>query len=278
METVANIFLKSDTSFEINEISQIPLVLDNNNYSYYLTLYSFSFLNSSPNVYDHLNFDYTITITDGLLPPTETETTYHKDITPGIYDSDDLINLLNSYFLQTIGGVDYYPIRFVINPITEKTEIHFDQTAATTLNITNIKIIMNPNSILNNELFRFDTTTDLNFNSGNTYYQSVQSFRVSTYNNVLLTSSSIPGLVSLYGNDDGITTSSALYVVSSVASPYSMIEYVALQPIDFPINNVGSLSNFQFKLIDENNNNLRLLPGGTPDFSVKLGIKRKRRV
>ena len=277
METVANIFLKSDTGFEINELSQIPLVLDNNNYSYFLTLYSFSFLNSSPNVYDHLNLDYTITTTDGLVPPTETETTYHKDITPGIYDSDDLINLLNSYFLQTVNGTDYYPIKFVINPITEKTEIHFDQTAANALNVVNVKIIMNSNSILNNELFRFNTTTDLNFNSTNTYYQSTQSFRISTYNNVLLTSSSIPGLVSLYGNDSGITTSSALYVVSSVASPYSMIEYVALQPIDFPINNVGNLSNFQFKLIDENNNDLKLLPGGTPDFSIKLAIKRRRR-
>jgi hypothetical protein len=277
METVANIFLKSDTAFEVNEISQIPLVLDNNNYSYFLTLYSFSFLNSSPNVYDHLSFDYVITTTNGLVPPTLTDTTYHKDITAGIYDSDDLINLLNSYFLQTVNNVDYYPIRFIINPITEKTEIHFDQAAANTLNITNIKIIMNSNSILNNELFRFNTTTDLNFNSTNTYYQSSQSFRVSTYNNVLLTSSSIPGLVSLYGNDNGITTSSALYVVSSVASPYSMIEYVALQPIDFPINNVSSLSNFQFKLIDENNQDLKLLEGGSPDFSIKLAIKRRRR-
>lgn len=277
METVANIFLKSDTAFEINELSQIPLVLDNNNYSYFLTLYSFSFLNSSPNVYDHLSFDYTITTTDGQTPPTTTDITYHKDITPGIYDSDDLINLLNSYFLQTITGIDYYPIKFVINPITEKTEIFFDSNAANTLNITNVKIIMNSNSILNNELFRFNTNTDLNFNTSNTYYQSTQSFRISTYNNVLLTSSSIPGLVSLYGNDDGITTSSALYVVSSVASPYSMIEYVALQPIDFPINNVSNLSNFQFKLIDENNNDLKLLPGGTPDFSIKLAIKRRKR-
>lgn len=277
METVANIFLKSDVAFEINEISQIPLVLDNNNYSYFLTLYSFSFLNSSPNIYDHLSFDYTITTTDGLIPPTTTDTTYHKDITPGIYDSDDIISLLNSYFLQTVGSVEYYPIKFVINPITEKTEIHFDQNAANTLNITNVKIIMNNDSILNNELFRFDTNTDLNFNTTNTYYQSNNSFRISTYNNVLLTSSSIPGLVSLYGNDDGITTSSALYVVSSVASPYSMIEYVALQPIDFPINNVSNLSNFQFKLIDENNNDLKLLPGGTPDFSIKLAIKRRRR-
>ena len=83
--------------------------------------------------------------------------------------------------------------------------------------------------------------------------------------------------MSLYGNDNGITTSSALYVVSSVASPYSMIEYVALQPIDFPINNVSSLSNFQFKLIDENNQDLKLLEGGTPDFSIKLAIKRRRR-
>lgn len=271
METVANIFLKSDVAFEINELSQVPLVLDNNNYSYFLSLYSFSFLNSSPNIYDHLNFDYSIT-------KNGTTTTYHKDITPGIYDSDDLINLLNSYFTEQIGGTSYQPISFVINPITEKTEIHWDNTAATTLQITDITIIMNTNSILNNELFRFNTTTNLTFDSSHTYYQSVQSFRISTYNNVLLTSSSIPGLVSLYGNDDGISTSSALYVVSSVASPYSMIEYVALQPIDFPINNVSNLSNFQFRLIDENNEPLKLLEGGSPDFSIKLAIKRRRKM
>lgn len=278
METVANVFVKSDTGFEINEISQVPLVLDNNNYSYYLTLYSFSFLNCSPNIYDHLSFDYKITTEDTSTPPVETTLTYHKDITAGIYDSDDIIDLLNSYFLTTIGAVDYQPLKFVINPITERTEIHYNATDASTLHIKKIEIVMNQDSILNNDLFRFNTNTDLNFNSTDTYYQSTLAFRISTYNNVILTSSSIPGLVSLYGNDDGISTSSALYVVSSVASPYSMIEYVALQPVDFPINNVFNLSNFQFKLMDENNNDLKLLPGGTPDFSVKLAIKRKRRI
>jgi hypothetical protein len=84
-------------------------------------------------------------------------------------------------------------------------------------------------------------------------------------------------LVSLYGNDQGVTSSAALYVISSVADPYTMIEYVALQPVEFPINNVSNLTNFQFKLKDENNNDLRLLPGGTPDFSVKLAIKRHKK-
>lgn len=269
METVANVFLKSDTNFEINEVSQVPIILDAINYNYYLSLYSFSFLNCSPNVYDHLSFDYKITVSG-------VSTTYHKDITAGIYDTDDLINLLNSYFLQTIGAVDYQPLNFIINPITERTEIFFNTTDATTLNIDSIEIINSSNLILNNDLFRFDLTSNLLFDQNTTYYQSTKAFRIQTYNNVLLTSSSIPGLVSLYGNDDGVSTSSALYVISSVADPYSMIEYVALQPLDFPINNVPSITNFQFKLIDENNNSLKLLDGGTPDFSVKIAIKRKR--
>lgn len=274
METVANIFLKSDSAFEFNEISQVPIVLDNNSYNYYLCLYSFSFLNCSPNVYDHLKFDYKITTeVEGV----ETIQAYSKDITPGIYDTDDLIDLLNSYFRTTIGITDYYPLKFVINPITERTELFYSTTDATTLNITKIEIIMNTNSILNNELFRFDTNTNISFDSSHTYYQSSKSFRISTYNNVILTSSSIPGLVSLYGNENGITSSAALYVISSVADPYSMIEYVALQPIEFPINNVSSLTNFQFKLKDENNNDLRLLEGATPDFSVKLAIKRHKK-
>lgn len=274
METVANIFVKSDTGFEINEISQVPLVLDNNNYRYFLSLYSFSFLNCSPNIYDHLSFDYKITTADESEPPAESTVSYHKDITAGIYDTEDIIALLNSFFLTTIGAVDYQPLKFIVNPITERTEIHFDSTAAATLRITNIEIVMNSDSILNNDLFRFNSNTNMNFNDNYTYFQSSVAFRISTYNNVILTSSSIPGLVSLYGNDDGISTSSALYVVSSVASPYSMIEYVSLQPLDFPINNVFNLTNFQFKLLDENNNDLKLLPGGTPDFSVKLAIKR----
>ena len=274
METVANIFLKSDTAFEFNEISQVPIVLDNNNYRYYLCLYSFSFLNCSPNIYDHLKFDYSITYeVEGV----ETTQTFSKDITPGIYDTNDIIDLLNSYFKTTIGAVDYYPLKFVINPITERTEIYYSTTDATTLNVTSITITMNNNSILNNDLFRFNLTSNLTFDSNNTYYQSTQAFRISTYNNVILTSSSIPGLVSLYGNDSGVTSSSALYVISSVADPYSMIEYVALQPIEFPINNVSSLTNFQFKLKDENNNDLKLLDGATPDFSVKLAIKRHKK-
>jgi hypothetical protein len=93
----------------------------------------------------------------------------------------------------------------------------------------------------------------------------------------MLSSSSIPGLVSLYGNDNGITTSSALYVISSVASPYSLIEYVAIQPVDFPIENVPNITNYQFKLYDENFNDLKLLPNSTPDFSVKLAIKRSKK-
>lgn len=269
METVANVFLKSDTGFEINEISQVPIVLDANNYNYYLSLYSFSFLNCSPNIYDHLSFDYKITVS-GIT------STYHKDITAGIYDTTDIINLLNSYFLQTVTGVDYQPLSFVINPITERTEIFYNTTDATTLNIDSIEIINSSNLILNNDLFRFDLTNNLLFDSNNQYYQSSKAFRIQTYNNVLLTSSSIPGLVSLYGDDNGVSTSSALYVISSVADPYSMVEYVALQPLDFPINNVPSITNFQFKLIDENNNSLKLLEGGTPDFSVKIAIKRKR--
>ena len=177
METVANIFLKSDTAFEFNEISQVPLVLDNNNYNYYLCLYSFSFLNCSPNVYDHLKFEYKITDTNNIT------TTYSKDVQAGIYDASDIINLLNSYFLTTIGAVDYYPLKFVINPVTERTEIHYSTADASTLNISQIEIIMNNDSLLNNELFRFDRNTNIIFNSSYTYYQSDKSFRISTYNN-----------------------------------------------------------------------------------------------
>ena len=61
METVANIFLKSDSGFEINEISQVPIVFNQYSYQYYLSLLSFSFLNCSPNIYEE-NYIYTITM------------------------------------------------------------------------------------------------------------------------------------------------------------------------------------------------------------------------
>lgn len=274
METVANIFLKSDSGFEINEISQVPIVFNQNVYQYYLSLLSFSFLNCSPNIYENNYLKYTITY---LNDTTETIT---KTISPGLYNTDDLINLLNSYF--NISDTDTPPkqhqvLTFSINPFDEFVEIKFSHEEANYVNIKEILIDNTPkNSLLSNDLFRFSAQT-INFTYDNEMFESDKAFRISTYNNVMLSSASIPGLVSLYGDDDGITTSSALYVISSVAEPYSLIEYTAIQPVDFPLDNIPSLSNFQFKLYDENNNDLKLLPNATPDFSVKFAIKRKKR-
>ena len=273
METIANIFLKSDTSFEINEISQVPITFDNANYRYYLTLLSFSFLNCSPNI------DTTTTFTFITVDNNNNQTTYNKTVSPGLYDTNDLISLLNSYFLfdytdPDTGTVSQKQIlEFSINPFDEMTEIKMNLDMCSFFNIESIIIPVTQGSLLNNDLFRFDIQ-NITLLDGNTFYKNNVAFRITTYNNVMLSSSSIPGLVSLYGNDDGVTTSSALYVISSTADPYTLIEYVAIQPIDFPIENVPSLSNYQFKLYDENLNDLKLLPNGTPDFSVKLAIKR----
>lgn len=273
METIANIFLKSDTSFEINEISQVPITFDNANYRYYLTLLSFSFLNCSPNIDTQTTFNF-ITVDNN-----DVQTTYNKIISPGLYDTNDLISLLNSYFLfdytdPDTGTVSQKQIlEFSINPFDEMTEIKMNLDMCSFFNITSIIIPVTQGSLLNNDLFRF-SIQNITLLNGNTFYKNNVAFRITTYNNVMLSSSSIPGLVSLYGNDDGVTTSSALYVISSTADPYTLIEYVAIQPIDFPIENVPSLSNYQFKLYDENLNDLKLLPNGTPDFSVKLAIKR----
>lgn len=272
METVSNIFLKSDTSFEINEISQVPIIFNNNVYDYYISLLSFSFLNCSPNITDDQEVNFTITFTDNE------QQTYQNIVLNGVYDTDDLINLLNSYFTrQDSDNFTHNYLTFTIDPFTEKTQISFNTSEATLVNVKAVELIMNNKSLLNNDLFRFEETTNLSFNQSNTSYTSNKAFRITTYNNVILTSSSIPGLVSLYGDDNGITTSSALYVISSVAEPYTMIEYTAIQPVDFPIGAVSNLTNYQFKLTDENGNDLKLLPNGTPDFSVKLAIKRKKK-
>lgn len=274
METIANIFLKSDKSFEINEISQVPIVFNYNVYQYYLSLLSFSFLNCSPNIPEYQYLNYVITHTD------DTTETYNQQIKPGLYDTTDLINLLNSYF--NISDTQTPPkqhqvLNFSINTFDEHTEITFSTTEATAVNIKSITINNNiEHSILNNDLFRITENT-LSFDNSYLLYISPNAFRISTYNNVILSSSSIPGLVSLYGDDSGITTSSALYVIPSVADPYSMIEYTAIQPVDFPLDNIPNLTNYQFKLYDENNNDLKLLPNATPDFSVKLAIKRIRK-
>lgn len=280
METVANIFLKSDKSFEINEISQVPIVFNHQQYQYYLSLLSFSFLNCSPNIYENNYLKYTITYSEGHDPESETIT---KTITPGVYDTDDIIGLLNTYFIFNYTDPDTQTttqkevLIFSVNPLTEMIDINFNETNANLLNIVSISIDNTINkSLLSNELFRISQQTIL-LNAYNSSFTSDKSFRITTYNNVYLSSSSIPGLVSLYGNDDGITTSSALYVISSIADPFTMIEYTAIQPVDFPIDNIPELSNYQFKLYDENNKDLKLLPNGTPDFSVKLAIKRIKR-
>ena len=272
METVANIFLKSDSGFEINEISQVPIVFNHNVYRYYLSLLSFSFLNCSPNIYTNQYLKYTITYTLGHDPATETIT---KTIKPGLYNTQDIINLLNSYFeFKDDENKTHQVLTFSINPFDEMTEISFSHDEANASSILSISIDNTvTDSILSDDLFRIKQDT-INFDYSTEFFNSGVAFRIQTYNNIILSSSSIPGLVSLYGDDDGITTSSALYVISSVAEPYTMIEYTAIQPVDFPMDKVPSLTNFQFKLTDENNNDLKLLENSTPDFSVKLAIKR----
>ena len=292
METVCNVFLKSDKSFEINEISQVPLVFDVNHYNYYLSLLSFSYLNCSPNITTNQTFTYKILQTpfptEQEPDPQPVETTYTKTIEAGLYDTSDILDLLNSYFelklMDTAAGVEHtgQPITFAINPFTEYTEIQYSQTEADKVRVSRIIIEVTSGSILNNDLFRIPVQ-NITFTQGNPQFKSTQAFRISTYNNVMLTSSSF-GITSLYGNESssdtgsgvkGLTTSSAMYVISSVASPYTMVDYTAIIPIDFLLQG-PTLTNFQFKLVDENNNDLILLPNSTPDFSVKLAIKRSR--
>lgn len=289
METVANIFLKSDTGFEINEISQVPIVFNYNQYNYYLSLLNFSFLNCSPNIYNpnksaldehEYYMNYKLTINGNVE-------TRENLIPAGLYDTDDIINLINSYFEFTynnpndpndpLNGTKHQVVSFRIDKFTEKVVITYDAAEANVMDITKIEIItsdLKPN-VLTNSLFRFTAAELPTFTGPNDIVvNSSKAFRISTYNNVMLTSSSIPGLTSLKGDDSGITTSSALYVISSVADPYTMIDYTAIQPIDFSLQNIPSLNNFQFKLVDENNNDLLLLPNATPDFSIKFAIKR----
>ena len=290
METVCNVFLKSDLSFEINEISQVPLVLNLNQYNYYLSLLSFSFLNCSPNITTNQTFTFkylqTPYPTEEDLTPDPIEYTVEKTIEAGLYDTQDLIDLLNSYFNFTLTnpstGTDStgQVVTFAINPFTEYFEIEYNQTEADKVRISRVTIDVTSGSLLNNDLFRIPVQT-ITLVQGNPHWKSSQAFRISTYNNVMLTSSSF-GITSLYGNETtadtgsgvkGLTTSSAMYVISSVASPYTMIDYTAIIPIDFLLT-TPTLTNFQFKLVDENNNDLILLPNSTPDFSVKLAIKR----
>lgn len=290
METVCNVFLKSDLSFEINEISQVPLVLNLNQYNYYLSLLSFSFLNCSPNITTNQTFTFkylqTPYPTEEVPTPDPVEYTVEKTIEAGLYDTQDLIDLLNSYFNFTLTnpstGTDStgQVVTFAINPFTEYFEIEYNQTEADKVRISRVTIDVTSGSLLNNDLFRIPVQT-ITLVQGNPHWKSTQAFRISTYNNVMLTSSSF-GITSLYGNETtadtgsgvkGLTTSSAMYVISSVASPYTMIDYTAIIPIDFLLT-TPTLTNFQFKLVDENNNDLILLPNSTPDFSVKLAIKR----
>lgn len=290
METVCNVFLKSDLSFEINEISQVPLVLNLNQYNYYLSLLSFSFLNCSPNITSNQTFTFkylqTPYPTEEVPTPDPVEYTVEKTIEAGLYDTQDLIDLLNSYFNFTLTnpstGTDStgQAVTFAINPFTEYLEIDFNPTEAAKVRISRVTIDVTSGSLLNNDLFRVPVQT-ITLVQGNPHWKASQAFRISTYNNVMLTSSSF-GITSLYGNEStgdtgsgvkGLTTSSAMYVISSVASPYTMIDYTAIIPIDFLLT-TPTLTNFQFKLVDENNNDLVLLPNSTPDFSVKLAIKR----
>ena len=143
METVANIFLKSDTGFEINEISQVPIIFNYNQYNYYLSLLNFSFLNCSPNIYNpassalneheyYLNYN----LTTGSDEPV-----FKENLIPaGLYDTDDIINLMNSYYEFTyvneqdpndpLNGTKHQVVTFRIDKFTEKLVITYNAAEA----------------------------------------------------------------------------------------------------------------------------------------------------
>ena len=87
-------------------------------------------------------------------------------------------------------------LKFSVNPFNEKVEITLDTTEASKVKIAQVQIEVTAYAqtkcVLNNNLFRFDIGT-ISLNQGHPSYVSSKAFRISTYNNVMLTSSSIPG-------------------------------------------------------------------------------------
>ena len=142
METVCNVFLKSDKSFEINEISQVPLVLNTNQYNYYLSLLSFSFLNCSPNITGNQTFTFKYLQTEQGEPVEHTVT---KNIEDGLYDTQDILDLINSYFNFTYTnpstGIteNAQVVTIAINPFNEYTELEYSQSEASKVMIRELQ-------------------------------------------------------------------------------------------------------------------------------------------
>ena len=99
---------------------------------------------------------------------------------------------------------------------------------------------------------------------------------ISTYNTILLNISLIGNQTRVTDKNGNIIPTSTVCSISSAGDAFKLIEYTALQPLIYSINQGSMISQFQIYLRDDNNEELVQLPGSYSDVQVWFQILEER--
>jgi len=99
---------------------------------------------------------------------------------------------------------------------------------------------------------------------------------ISTFNTILLNISLIGNQTRVTDKNGNIIPTSTVCSISSAGDAFKLIEYTALQPLIYSINQGSMISQFQIYLRDDNNEELIQLPGTYSDVQVWFQILEER--
>lgn len=231
---VANISFKSDTYGGAQRFSS-PLLLDQGRYNYFIKILNVRFSNNIKNVANPLTLSINGTVVFTLQE--------------GIYEIADIISLVNGAQSS---------ITLELNNNNGHIQIKNNGGTALTLGGSLLASI---------QMGSFSTPLSL---AGSGSIASPNIAAVSDYNFFKLQSDSI-GVSSFETSSDVLNYTNTLYTFSSAIGAFGFKDYVAFEPILYPIT-ADQLNEIDFRLTDEFGNELKLLSGAKSDFSIQCVI------
>lgn len=231
---VANISFKSDT-YQGNQRFSTPLLLDQGRYNYFIKILNVRFSNNIKNIVNPL----TLSIGGSVV----------FTLQEGIYEVEDIILLANSA---------QNSITLELNK--NNGHVQIKNNGATTLSLGG-------SLLASIQMGEFKTPLSL---AGSSIISSPNIAAVSDYNFFKLQSDSI-GVCSFETSSDVLTYSNTLYTFSSSISAFGFKDFVAFEPVLYPIT-ADQLNEIDFRLVDEHGNELKLLSGAKSDFSIQCVI------
>lgn len=276
MISIGTFDCKSDTNKISLNMSE-PLILDGGK-KYMLSLlnwrYKNVFENMTPVTPNKIRWNVT---SNGNL------TALSYDFPEGIYEIDEILNILNSYTKMTryeVGALDdEYFARFELDLIIGKIKIVPDLTVINNYNIICDFDNILPSSILNSSFINLGLTTSQYFKYDEpstlvTIYGTKEP-SVSSYNSFYLLSGIVTSksYVTDPNNPGMLIPINMLYSVSSAVEAFDLAEYSSLELLNYEIQSgLRKITKIEFEMVADDFSTLYIVPGSKLELQVTFQI------